>query len=82
MVIGTEHRESRRARANKREYDTELGDKIYPDWHCGCTYYNKQKTYVKIGCDYIYLGDEYFAQCDKLPQEIINDAEKLYQFFE
>ncbi len=82
VIIGTEHRKSRRARANKRDYDTDLGDKIYPNWHGGCTYYNKQRTYVKIGCNYNHLGDEYFEQCAKLPQEIIHDAEQLYKFFE
>jgi len=82
VVIGTEHRKSRRARAAKYDYDTDLGDKIYPDWHGGCTYYNKQKTYVKIGCDYNHSGDEYYSHCDKLPREILEDAEKLYRFFE
>lgn len=82
VIIGPKHRKSRRARANKRDYDTDLGDKIYPNWHCGCTYYSKQKTYVKIGCDYNHVGDEYFSHCDKLPQEILDDAEQLYKFFE
>ena len=82
VTIGTEHRKSRRARANKCDYDTNLGDKIYPNWHGGCSYYSKQKTYVRIGCDYNHLGDDYFTHCDKLPREILDDAEKLYQFFE
>ena len=61
--------------------DYDKGDEIYPDWHRGCTYYNKQKSYIKIGCDYQHLGDEYFGHCKELPSEIESDAQRLYEFF-
>ena len=67
---------------NKVDYDTELGDKLYDKFHCGCTYYNKQKDWVEIGCDYQHLGDEWFMKQKNLPREIVADAEALFEYME
>ena len=67
---------------NTRSYDTDLGDKIYPNFHCGCTYYDKQSTYVKIGCDYMHVGDEELWHESTMPAQVDLDAEELYEYFD
>lgn len=79
-TIFSKHRLFEKACENKTDYDIDLGDKLYGSFHCGCTYYNRQSDYVKIGCDYQHLGDEYYARCSDLPNDIISDAEDLFNY--
>lgn len=79
-TIFPKHKLFEKACENKNDYDTDLGDKLYGDFHCGCTYYNKQKDYVKIGCDYQHIYDKYYEQCSDLPDEILKDAEDLFNY--
>lgn len=83
VIIGEKHSLYRKACMNTSDYDTELGDKIYPNFHCGCTYYKKETRQVKIGCDYQHLGDEYIYQnlSTDIPDEILQDAKDLYKWF-
>lgn len=80
VTIFKGHRLFEKASNNKSDYDMDLGNAIYPGFHCGCTYYNKQADYVKIGCDYSHLNDEYFMDSAELPDEIIGDAKDLFDF--
>lgn len=57
-VIGQKHPLFKKACENKKDYDLELGNSIYGNFHGGCTYYNKQQTFVKIGCDYNHIWDD------------------------
>lgn len=82
VILGKNHPLSDKARNNSCGYDLSLGDNLYHGWHGGCTYYNKQDSYVKIGCDYCHLGDEYFTHEESMPHEVLNDAADLYRFFE
>lgn len=83
VIIHKGHPLYEKACQNEEDYDTYLGDKIYDDWHGGCTYYNKQATFVKIGCDYQHLGDEsiYMSRSTVLPDVILADAKRLYEYF-
>ena len=81
VLIFNTHPLFEKAYKNKSDYDLDLGDELYGAFHGGCTYYNKQKDWVKIGCDYQHLGDERFLEQEDLPQEIIADARDLYNFF-
>lgn len=80
--IGKKHPLFQSARKNICDYDTDLGQKIYSNWHGGCTYYNKQVSYVKIGCDYSHIFDEEFLGCKEMPSEVEKDARELFSFFE
>lgn len=80
-VIGEEHPLFENAIQNECDYDTDLGNEIYPKFHGGCTYYNKQLTYVKIGCDYNHIYDEYYVSCEELPSGIEQDAKELFDWF-
>lgn len=71
-----------KASKNDCDYDMDLGNEIYPHWHCGCTYYNKQSTYIQIGCDYKHIGDEELWHESEIPAQVDLDAEELYDFFE
>ena len=82
VIIFPSHPLYKKACKNTVDYDTDLGDKIYPNFHCGCTYYNKQFTYVKIGCDYMHVGDEEIWHENKLPAQVDLDAEELYEYFD
>lgn len=82
VTIFNEHPLYEKAQQNTKDYDLDLGNEIYPNFHAGCTFYNKQIDYVKIGCDYQHLGDEYFGRCSELPNEILADAKELYDWFE
>ena len=78
VTINSKHALFNEACKNSIDYDTNLGDKLYPNFHCGCTYYCKQKDYVKIGCDYQHLDDDVFMASAELPDEILRDAEALW----
>ena len=67
---------------NKTDYDTDLGNKLYNNFHGGCTFYNKQLTYVKIGCDYMHCSDDYYIRSSEMPEEIKDDALDLFNYFE
>ena len=71
-----------KANDNKTAYDTDLGNKLYNNFHGGCTFYNKQLTYVKIGCDYVHYSDDYYMRSSEMPEEIKNDALDLFNYFE
>lgn len=47
VVIGHEHPLFEKAIHNECDFDTELGNKLYPNFHCGCTYYTKQLSLCK-----------------------------------
>lgn len=81
-VICNDHPLFKKATQNLDDYDTELGNEMYPNFHGGCTYYDKQLTYVKIGCDYHHIGDKYYWECEELPSEIEQDAKELFDWFE
>ena len=66
---------------NKNDYDLDLGNELYGRFHRGCTYYNKQLTYVKIGCDYMHIDDEWFMQSSEMPEEVKQDAMDLFNYF-
>ena len=83
VVIGKDHPLYEMACDNKDdEYGYDTGDKVYDSWHGGCTFYDKQTTYVEIGCDYQHLWDEQYWSCTEMPEDIKNDAMDLYNFFE
>lgn len=81
-VISSHHTLFNSACRNEVDYDTDLGNRLYNSFHGGCTYYNKQKDWVKIGCDYQHLGDERFMQQKDLPSEIVADAKALFEYME
>lgn len=81
-VIGNGHPLFEKASQNTTDYDLELGDELYGNFHGGCTFYAKQATYVKIGCDYKHIDDCYFWRQDELCPELIADAEDLYKCME
>ena len=66
---------------NKIDYDLDLGNELYDGFHRGCTYYNKQLTYVKIGCDYMHISDELFMSSSEMPDEVRQDAMDLFNYF-
>lgn len=70
----------KKACKNKNDYDLELGNEIYSSFHGGCTYYNKQLDYVKIGCDYNHIYDEFFERSTEMPSEIVSDAKDLFDY--
>ncbi len=83
VIIGNTHPLFERACDNgKDQYGYDHGNEIYPNWHGGCTFYDKQKTYVKIGCDYQHVWDEQYWSCTEMPVDIENDARDLFKFFE
>ena len=82
VVISPKHPLYKQSSENENDYDLELGNKIYPNWHGGCTYYDKQNTYVKIGCDYQHIWDEQYWSCTEMPKGIEDDARDLFKFFE
>lgn len=81
-MIFSNHPLFKKACKNKVDYDVDLGDKLYSNFHCGCTYYNKQANYVEIGCDYQHLGDEEFMASAELSDEILADAKTLFEYME
>lgn len=82
VIIFSQHPLFNSACRNEVDYDTDLGDRLYNSFHQGCTYYNKQKDWVKIGCDYQHLGDKWFMQQKDLPSEIVADAKALFEYME
>lgn len=82
VTISSGHRLFDEACNNTVDYDCSLGDKIYGKFHGGCTFYSKQRSYVKIGCDYQHLWDDYYMECEKLPGDILDDAEELFEFMQ
>ena len=81
VKIFPKHPLAQKAGQCKNDYDCDLGDKIYPNFHCGCTYYQRTKHYVEIGCDYQHLGDEWFWEQAEMPSEVLADAKDLFEFF-
>lgn len=79
-TIFREHPLFKKACKNKTDYDLELGNSIYGSFHGGCTYYSKQRSFVKIGCDYVHLWDELFEQSTEMPNELIDDAKDLFDY--
>lgn len=79
-TIFSKHPLFKKACKNKKDYDLELGDELYRGFHGGCTYYNKQLDYVKIGCDYNHIWDELFQRSTEMPSEIISDAKDLFDY--
>ena len=79
-TIFSKHPLFKKACENKTDYDLELGNEIYSSFHGGCTYYNKQRDYVKIGCDYNHIYDELFQRSAEMPSEIISDAKDLFDY--
>jgi hypothetical protein len=82
VKIFPKHPLAQKAAQCKNDYDCDLGDKIYPNFHCGCTYYHRTEDYVQIGCDYQHLGDEWFWKQAEMPSEVLADAKDLFEFFE
>ncbi len=83
VVIGNTHPLFKEACDNgEDQYGYDHGDKIYPNWHGGCTFYDKQETYVKIGCDYQHVWDEQYWNCTEMPGDVEDDARDLFKFFE
>lgn len=82
VKIFPKHPLAQKASQYKNDYDCDLGDKIYGDFHGGCTYYHKTEDYVQIGCDYQHLGDERFWEQAEMPSEVLTDAKDLFEFFE
>ena len=82
VVLGKTHPLYEKACDNKNDYDLDLGNEVYSNWHGGCTYYDKQNDYVKIGCDYQHAWDTHYWSCTEMPEDIKNDAMDLYNFFE
>lgn len=81
-MIFNKHPLFKKACKNKVDYDTDLGNKLYPNFHWGCTYYSRQANYVEIGCDYQHLGDEKFMASAELSDEILKDAKELFEYME
>ena len=83
MILYPSHPLFEQAAANTTDYDTDLGNKIYPNWHGGCTYYHKNNDYVKIGCDYQHVGDEEIEHdfSDGINGIVLYDMRNLYEFF-
>jgi hypothetical protein len=81
VIIGKNHRLFEKANRGKDDaYD--YGDEIYPNWHQGCTFYQVNNKYIKIGCDYQHYGDPFlYDDSDEVPEKIKQDIIDLYQYF-
>lgn len=61
----------------------EKGDKVYPDFHCGCNFLKVCENAVILGCDYNHAIDIDMKMSHEavLPEELRADAEHLYNYF-
>lgn len=68
---------------NCESMDCDKGNEVYPDFHCGCTYFKVKENEIIIGCDYLHITyiDEAVSRLSELPDEISADAEHLYNYF-
>lgn len=48
--------------------------------HGGITFVKKNEDNIKLGDDWMHLGDEYFQKCKNLPSEVRIEAEELFEF--
>ena len=69
-------------------FDYWEGDITSLDLHGGCTFYQERidptngLTYVKIGCDYLHLGDEEYRYADRGDDILKYDGARLLRSFE
>lgn len=63
-----------------RQYDFDAGDRLYPHFHNGCTFFSPQKTYIKVGCDFQHVGDELEESSAEMPESVRIQAEKLFEY--
>lgn len=82
VILFPAHPLYKKAIQNDSDYDTDLGNKIYPWFHGGCTFYNKQSNYVKIGCDYMHIHDDEFVHESEMPAQVDLDAEDMFEYFD
>lgn len=79
-TIFQKHPLFKKAYKNKTDYDIGLGNRIYEGFHGGCTYYSKQRNFVRIGCDYNHIWDKCFEQSSEMLDELISDAKDLFNY--
>ena len=51
-------------------------------FHCGITYVHNNGDNIKVGDDYMHIGDESIERCSELPDEVKYEAEELFKFLE
>lgn len=68
---------------NCENMDLDKGNGVYPDFHCGCTYFKVKEKEVILGCDYLHITyiDEVVSKLSELPYIIMSHAEQLYNHF-
>ena len=63
------------------DYGFDLGNKLYPNWHGGCTFFQKRGSYITIGCDYQHIWDEDYCFTETLPDIVKQDMQDLFDYF-
>lgn len=75
------HKLWEQANKNTSDYDIILGDKLCSEFDGGCTYYHKNSEYVKIGCDYRHIWNEYEIRSEEMPSSVLDCATRVFDFF-
>lgn len=57
-------------------------DRFPFDFHGGISYVHNNGDNIKVGDDYIHLGDELIERCSELPGEVKLEAKELFNFLE
>lgn len=68
-----------------KDFDMDTANKYFKTMHKGCTFAYMCDSFVKVGCDYMHVGDEFeYESSEVVPQDIWNDAMffagKLYNY--